>query len=309
MARTHDNNKNNNTAMKKLLAAALSLAALTLFPAASQAQDEPKGKPNVLIDYFQHASNVSGAMVETIRNAVMDGIQQTNRVNLIDVDSKSTLRIEREIRESENASAGDNLERLALMQQEASDYLLQGTVTEISFQKTESKSSSGTSVSYDATIVFSLKTIDPKTGKITYTETFKYPTGLLGLGGTLKSGTTPEEALSNYTPDIKKAMKKFVDKAFPLEAKVLDLSDMKGDECKTLYINIGSEHGIAKGAKLEVREERIIAGRTSRKNIGEIEVLDVEGDDLSLCKVKKGGKEIAASFRAGNTLVVNSLQK
>ena len=86
------------------------------------------------------------------------------------------------------------------------------------------------------------------------------------------------------------------------------MADTKGSEVKTLYISVGDALGAKKGQKYDVREVRTIAGRESRKTIGEIEVVDVEGDDISLCKVKKVGKEIYKSISGENKVIVTSAE-
>lgn len=47
----------------------------------------------------------------------------------------------------------------------------------------------------------------------------------------------------------------------------------------------------------------------SQKEIGRLEVENVEGDDISLAKIKKGGKELKAAMDAGQTIVIKSISK
>ena len=49
-----------------------------------------------------------------------------------------------------------------------------------------------------------------------------------------------------------------------------------------------------------------VAGRETRKQIGRIRVRETLGDDISLCKVQKGGKEIKAAFDRGDAIVAIS---
>lgn len=95
----------------------LALCALFSSPAFAQEATEPAGKPNVFIDYFKRSSDVPFVWVEGLRNHVIEGIHKLDRVQLIDVDSKDVLRIEKERRESEDISAGDDndMNRLAVM--------------------------------------------------------------------------------------------------------------------------------------------------------------------------------------------------
>lgn len=292
--------------MKKFL---LFATALVLGVFCSMAQDEPQGKSNVLFDYFDRPNSVSFIWAETIRNNVMEQIQKTNRVNLIDVDSRGTLAIERERREQDNASAGSDMDRMKVMTEEGANFLVKGIVTDVTSK--ESFNSKGESLGYDASLSFTIKVIDPSNGTTVYTENFKLPKNLLtSLTGGITKGTakSADEAVQNEAQNIGKEMKKFVEKAFPTVGKIVELDEVKGGEAKTAYINLGSENGMAKGAKFEVRVKRMIGGKASFKLLGEAEVTDVESEELSKVKIKKGGKLINEAMEAGQEVVVKSLQ-
>lgn len=290
--------------MRKLF---LIVLALVMGVLSSMAQDEPKGKMNVFFDYFTRPSDMPFMWAETIRNKVMEGIQKTNRVNLIDVDSRSTLAIEKERREQDNASAGEDLDRLKVMTEEGANLLLTGVVTDVTSK--EKFGSKGESLGYDASIAFTLKVIDPSNGTTVYTESFKFPKNFLtDLTGGLTKATakSADEAVQNISQSMGKDIKKFVESAFPSVGKIVELDEVKGDDVKTAYINLGSENGMAKGAKFEIRVKRMVGGKTSLKLLGEAEVVDVESEDLSKVKIKKGGKLIYEAFNSGQDLVVKS---
>lgn len=292
--------------MKKLF---LLTVAMMFSMISSLAQDEPQGKPNVFFDYFDRPNGVSFVWAEAIRNNVMEGIQKTNRVNLIDVDSRSTLAIEKERREQDNAAAGNDMDRMKVMTEEGANFLVKGIVTDVTSKETFS--SKGESLGYDASLSFTVKVIDPSNGTTVYTENFKLPKNLLTSltsGITKATAKSADEAVQNEAQNIGKEMKKFVEKAFPTVGKIVELDEVKGDDAKTAYINLGSENGMAKGAKFEVRVKRMIGGKASFKLLGEAEVTDVESEELSKVKIKKGGKLINEAFKEGNELVVKSLQ-
>lgn len=292
--------------MKKFL---LFATALVLGVFCSMAQDEPQGKSNVLFDYFDRPNSVSFIWAETIRNNVMEQIQKTNRVNLIDVDSRSALAIEKSRREQDNATAGEDMDRMKVMTEEGANFLIKGVVTDVTSKETFS--SKGESLGYDASISFTIKVIDPSNGTTVYTENFKFPKNLLtSLTGDLTKATakSADEAVQNVASTMGKDMKKFVDKAFPTVGKIVELDEVKGDDVKTAYINLGSDNGMAKGAKFEVRVKRMIGGKTSYKLLGEAEVTDVESEDLSKVKIKKGGKLIHEAFKSDQEVMVKSQQ-
>lgn len=278
---------------------------LTIFGAL--AQEDPQGKLNVFFDYFDRPASVPFVWAEAVRNNVMEGIQKTNRVNLIDVDSRSTLAIEKSRREQDNVTAGEDLDRLKVMTEEGANLLLKGIVTDIT--ATASKDKDGKFLGYDASIAFTLKVIDPSNGTTIHTENYKFPKNLLtSLLSTVTTSTaaSEDEAVQNVAKSVPGEMKKFVDKSFPLVGKILEIDESKGNEVKSAYINLGTDNGIAKGTKVEVRVKRLIGGKTSFKFLGEAEVVDVESEDLSKVKIKKGGKEIYEALEAGQEVVVRS---
>lgn len=291
--------------MKKLLMSLVALFAATICVQAQEVENA-KGKLNVFIDYFSRPSSVPFQYAEVVRNEVMNAIHNSKRVNLIDVDSRDILKIEQSRRE-EGAVAGENLERMAKMTQEGADLLLMGVIDGITITENVSKDSKGNvSKTYEPVYAFTLKVINPKDGKIIHTEAIKAPNGIFDLTGFTIIAHSPEEAVTAYSKIIPRKLRKFINTAFPLVGEVLDFGEESKGEVKTLYTNLGTDAGASKGQKYDVREVRTIAGRESRKIIGEIEITDVEGDDISLARVKKGGKEIYASKQGGNRLILTS---
>lgn len=287
--------------MKRLLVAFAAIAMLAL---PGVAQEETQGKPNVLIDYFSRPASIPFKWAETVRTSVMQGLHNSNRVSIIDIDANDALKVEQERREEENLSAGDNIDRLAVMQQEGAEYVLQGVINDITISKTTTSSAT----TYDPVYAFTLKVIDAKTGKIVATDSFKAPNGIFDLTGFTCIAYSPDEAVTAYSVIIPKKIQKFIRSAFPIQGSVLELAEVRGDNVKTLYISVGDVLGAKKGQKYEVREVRTIGGKESRRLIGEVEVSDVEGDELSLCKVKRGGQDIVKSFNAGNKLIITSME-
>lgn len=291
--------------MKRLLiaVAAVITAALSAF---AQESDYAKGKPNLLVDYFTTQADIPYQWVEVVRNEVMNALHNSNRVSIIDIDTRGILKLEGDRRNGGAVSGGD-LERLALMTQEGADLLLQGVIDGITLTKTKHTDSKGdVTYSYDPVYAFTLKVVNPKDGKLVATKAVKAPDGIFDLSGFSVMAYSPEEAVTAYSKIIPGKLKKFIKEAFPIRGMILEVAEEGKGEVRKVYTNLGSECGAAKGQKYEVREVRTIAGRESRKVIGELEITDVEGDDLSAAKIKSGGKEIYNSMKAENKLILTS---
>lgn len=287
--------------MKKLFSRAIVLLFCVGCALSSYAQEEAS-KPNVFIDYFTRPASLKFLWAENLRSCVIEGISNTNRVNLIDVDSQDALRIEQSRRESGELSDGGDMDRLSVMTQEGADFLIQGTVTSI---ETDINKTDDGKYYYTATCAYTLKVINPKDGKLVTTKTFKHGDGITNI----VTGDTEEEVVAKVCKQAIKGVRDLVEDAFKLQGTILDIAVEKKDKAEEVYISLGAAHGVGEDAWFSVSVARTVAGRQSLKEIGRLKVKDVEGDDLTLCEVKKGDKEILEAFKAGQELVVRNTKK
>ena len=51
---------------------------------------------------------------------------------------------------------------------------------------------------------------------------------------------------------------------------------------------------------------KTVAGKEAKKQIGKLKIEDVQGDDISLCKVQSGGRDIKSALDNGETLVIET---
>ena len=281
------------------LGLAVAFCAAFFGPAAAQ---ETASKPNVFIDYFWRPSDLNSNIAEQVRNNVIEAINATNRVELIDVDSRSALAIEKDRRDSGQLAADDDMSRISVMKEEGANALIQGRITSLVIKKNTSKDGS---IYYTATINYTLKAINPNDGKLSASKTIKVGDEILNL----QTSDTPDEAVMKVCQTAKRGVKSFIEEAFPIMGTILDKAEEKKDEFKSVYISVGSDAGVVKGNKFSICVERKIAGRTSHGVIGEAEVKSVEGGDISLAEVKKGGKELKKAMDAGQTIIVKSIPK
>ncbi len=291
---------------KSLITSVLLVLALVV-PFSSNAQEEErKGKPNVFIDYFSYPSEVPFPIVDQLRDCVMEAIITTKRVELIDVDSNELLRIEQERRES-GAFAGDDMDRIKVMSQEGANFLISGHVDSLSISETKTDDGS---VYYVATISCVLKLTNTNNGKTLYRRGYQFG-GSFGCFIIYRNfgSSTKEEAITKACNNAKGKVVRFIQEAFPLYGRFLEVNQVKGRRVESFYINLGEINGLAKKDRFDVCIVREIAKRKSLKVIGECEVDTIEGDDISLCKVRTGHKELKAALDAGQEIVLKSKLK
>ena len=113
---------------------------------------------------------------------------------------------------------------------------------------------------------------------------------------------TREYTQNNLWVDAAAAMRR----AYPLRGHMLEKGFMKGKKQKLqeFYIDLGSDNRIFTGSYVDVYTVRRIAGRIARHYIGSGSVVEVQGEDISLCKVKKKGEQIKEAFDRGAEIAV-----
>lgn len=286
--------------MKKLF---LSLVCIICpFLSVMAQDDENSQKPNVLVTKFEYPQSVEGKYADLIRNSVMSTLQQSNRATIIDATSEAALAQEKKRREAGVSSGGD-LERTAVQQQQGANYVLAGSVDQIEITKTEEtetkddkkvpkRDGNGNIIyTYKAAINFTLKLLDANEGTVAHTEAIHLQDGgLLDFSSPLPAAT-PDEAVSAWMKSIPKKMRSFISEAFPLEGKVWKYGEVKKDKAETVYVKLGSDQGVHKGDKFDIRALIEEEGIVERRIVGLVEVIDVQ-PQYSLCKVKEGKKAI-----------------
>lgn len=285
--------------LKFIASAAALLACMTVSAA----------KPTLYINEFENSAKTKDAWVGVVRGAILEGINNTKRTTIVDAKTEST-RFEEELRRlQDNISTENGLDATQELQTRGAHAIISGDVTSLSTNGT--KLDSGT-MSYDASITVSLSVVNALDGAVLATKSFTFTNEMIGgIGGLLKnSGKNEDEAVQNTKKNIVKAMKNFVDEAFPIVGTVESVETVKkGKEVETFYVGIGSEDGVVKGNKLDIKIEQQIGKRKALKTIGECEVIEVAGDDISLCKVKKGGEEMKKAIDGDQTVVVTTKSK
>ena len=115
-----------------------------------------------------------------------------------------------------------------------------------------------------------------------------------------------DSAVKNALESLRKKVEKYYNTAYPYTAYILERGVEKNDKQKELYIDLGTAHGLQEGTHFNVYVIGSIGGKETRKQIGRLKVKSVEGDEVSLCKVVSGGKDIKAAIDAGQQLLIVS---
>ena len=115
-----------------------------------------------------------------------------------------------------------------------------------------------------------------------------------------------DSAMKNALESLRSRIVKYYNAAYPYTARILERGIEKKDKQKELYIDLGASHGLQEGTHFNVYVVGSIGGKETRKQIGRLKVKTVEGDEVSLCKVSSGSKEIKAALDAQQQLLIIS---
>lgn len=284
---------------------------LLLVMCAANAQEETKGKKHIRADRFERTSSVTEDVAKAMRGAVIDGFAASQRVEISDVESESSLQVEEARREQDNIEAGENVDRLKTMSIEAADFLLHGTVVSYSV------GSNSDNTGFVASGVVNLQLLDPATGHAVRTHQITAKSGQDSKDGSLLGGlldllasdncASKQEAFKRVLLSIKSQSAALAKAGFPVQGQILDIATIKKDEAKEVYISVGSDAGASPGNKFLVYMQKNVAGRDVEERLGELELKEVSGVDISKCVVKKGGKAILRANDAKQTLYVRSI--
>lgn len=115
-----------------------------------------------------------------------------------------------------------------------------------------------------------------------------------------------DSAIKSALEGLSSKVTKYYNAAYPYTARILERGMEKKDKQKELYIDLGAANGLREGTHFTVYIIGSIGGKETRKQIGRLKVNNIEGDEVSCCKVSSGGKDIKAALDAGQKLLIIS---
>lgn len=151
----------------------------------------------------------------------------------------------------------------------------------------------------EARIVAYITLTDPSNNRVMYN---RQVTGYTWLSIFNSIAACREYAQNNLWVDAAASMRR----AFPLRGHMLEKGFMKGkkQKLKEFYIDLGTDHRLFLDSHVDVYIVKRIAGRIARQQIGTGVVSDVEGTDISLCRVRSNGEQIKKAFDRGAEIAV-----
>lgn len=117
---------------------------------------------------------------------------------------------------------------------------------------------------------------------------------------------SPQKAVDNAVARLSRLVTKFFDGMYPLTCQIIERGGIKNDKQKQVYIDLGSAHGLTAGQTLAIYTIRMIGGKEARSQVARLRVKQIEGDEVSFCKVLSGGKDLKIALDEGLELIVET---
>lgn len=243
---------------------------------------EDKGTLSKILDavLLGEVTSDQGKYQDAVRAAVLKGLSQTHRITVIDG----------QLSKDEAARPGP--------------LYADGTVSNLSTtSKTETYKVDGktrTRTYYKALIGVTLHVKNAQTDEIVDSPTFNISEWDISWI------ETQDGAMMKALENLSGRVTRYYNRWLPLTAKVLEGARDKKDKQKEVYIDLGSAEGAYPGLHMAVYTVKTVAGREAKKQIGKLRVEEVQGEDISLCKVQSGGRDIKTALDSGETLVIQT---
>ncbi len=215
--------------------------------------------------------------VEAVRASAIKGIAQSRRFTIVDGGST-----------------------------EGADYYVDGTLSNVSTttkteDTTDKDGKKHTNTTYKANIGLTLHVKNAETNTVEASPSFNisdYDVSWV---------ETANGAINNALAKLAYRVNDYFDCLLPLRANIIEGAREKKDKQKEVYIDLGSAtKGVYEDIHFGVYVVRTIAGKEAKRQIGKLRLKTVLGDDISLCKVQSGGKDIKAAIDAGENIRIES---
>ena len=291
--------------MKKMMMAAAALCCM-ISVSAQDTQQETRNKTyNVVlnkVEYAHHGEKLSaGDAVGAVLSGVLTG--QTS-IEASDYEDDVKAAIKKGLSNAHRFRFDDRLLQLKDVVDDG-NLIVDALITNIQAKSSsnswkDKEGNTHVSTWYTGIVEAVLTMKDAKTGEVIANHTLK------GQGGGSSNYSTSDQAVRDAMNKLAERITAWLNQYKPLHANIIQGGAVKKDKQKEVYIDLGSKEGAYVGLHMDVFEIGMIAGRETRSEIGRLKIEEVQGDDISLCKVQSGAKDIKAAIDAGKRLRVIS---
>lgn len=266
--------------------------------------DAQNGKEGIgVLPFTSSVKSKHPGAAEVLTQKVTDAIVTVNRFIVVERSIMDALAKEKDYQMGYDfANSQDMIQQGHAI---GAKYLLMGHLGSMEVVKNKHEIDNQTSYTYSYQLSLSVKIVNVETGQVISTENLTPSKG--SLLNYIMASKTEEAAWDKACEGIYKSAIKYIRDAFPLELQIIQIEKIKKDKASMVLISGGKDLGLYKNAKLIVYEltELSVNGVVveRQKEIGKLTVKELEGDNLSICKVSKGGEVLKQKIESGAKLI------
>ncbi|MFI3294585.1 MAG: hypothetical protein R3Y19_01040 [Rikenellaceae bacterium] len=248
---------------------------LSIFFSIATLRAEQPPQITVVVDYFNRASGVNSKYKDMLRSAVLSAFTSSGRCKVIDAANERALALSADVASAEVLPTLDNIRRDAMVEA-GGNYLITGSVVNVGSDK--DKTSEG-KVYYTGIVNISLNMVDLSTGNSVAAKEIRYS------GIYAETGSTSDQAIAATIGNVSGAVRSLINEHFKVSTSIIQVEEVKKNRARTVYINVGSSSGIKSGQLFTVYQVKNVAGNVARTEVGKLVAQDVQGAEVTLCKV------------------------
>lgn len=264
---------------------------LTVAPVGGQQVPVVSGRAKVVfVDYFTCAPGIGYEGVEYLRNGIMECMRRSGRVELKDASCVPVLRVEKE-EQTSGAFMKDKVVREQVVRYMGGQYVVTGHIRSLAV--TERRDAGG-EVCYDGSLAFVLKVKDVSDASVRFAGSYAYS----GL-----TGGTPGEVMGQGIARMAPEIDAFVRRNFKVEGSIVQVEGGPEGAADEVYVDLGFAQGVSRGQQLDVYAGYWAGDKRGREVIGVLQVTEVLGDEIAVCRIRCGRKRILHTFRVMQAVI------
>ncbi len=260
------------------------------------AQNTQINKIGILPVKYESSSQADAA--RQVTDLLYDEFVSGKRAGVINREFFSDLQNEKELSSSIDFLNGELLDKT---RSEGAKFLLIGKITSYNIEQTKHGN-------YSCQLAVGLRVINVETGRTEYSSTLKNNSNFITDLVKNKASDTKGRATSLAVNELKKGLKKFLNKHFPYEGNILEIHKERKGKAKEVLVSIGSNDGVTTNDKYVIltRKEKTIQNEmvVFDSKVGEGVIKEINAGGVSTLSIKKGGETILTSFNSGVSLII-----
>lgn len=266
---------------------------LTIAPVSGQQAPVVPGRAKVVfVDYFTCAPGTGCNGVEMLRNGIMEYMKRNGRIELKEAGSVPALAVKKEEQKS-GAFMKDKVAREQLVKRMGVQYAVTGHIRTL---RITGKQEAGGGACYVGSLVFALKVKDLSEASVRFSRSYSYA----GL-----TGRTPAEVIGQAIARMAPEMDAFAQENFKPEGLLVEVERNRKGDAEEVYVDLGFAQGVRCGQRLDVYAGLPVPHGNGGEMIGVLQVTEVLGDEIAVCKIKKGKKKIGKAFDLMQLVIPN----